>query len=248
MVARLFIFVIGANDLRPRPSNVSAPTIVGATVLPNAVNTQAIIMSYKSQLSRLKIYTLECPTWPLCEGLLTQLWFSDIALFILLYVDDIVLTASSTALLQRIITVLHGEFAMTDLGSLNYFLGISAQRSTLLTRIPKLGSDGDLLVILPYTDSLGGALHIHASTTAQLTAYTDADWAGCPVTRRSTSGYCVFLGDNLLSWSAGRKAFRRTKHIEIDIHFVRDYVASGQFERPQISRSYYGGVLAVISN
>ncbi|GKA84278.1 ribonuclease H-like domain-containing protein [Tanacetum coccineum] len=49
--------------------------------------------------------------------------------YLLLYVDDIVLTASSTALLQRIITLLHGEFAMTDLGSLNYFLGISAQRS-----------------------------------------------------------------------------------------------------------------------
>ncbi|GJU50218.1 ribonuclease H-like domain-containing protein [Tanacetum coccineum] len=37
--------------------------------------------------------------------------------------------ASSTALLQRIITLLHSEFAMTDLGSLNYFLGVFAQRS-----------------------------------------------------------------------------------------------------------------------
>ncbi|GKF10822.1 ribonuclease H-like domain-containing protein [Tanacetum coccineum] len=54
---------------------------------------------------------------------------SDTA-YLLLYVDDIVLTASSAALLQRIITLLHSEFAMTDLGSLNYFLGISAQRST----------------------------------------------------------------------------------------------------------------------
>ncbi|GJS63577.1 ribonuclease H-like domain-containing protein [Tanacetum coccineum] len=53
---------------------------------------------------------------------------SDIA-YLLLYVDDIVLTASSATLLQRIITLLHSEFAMTDLGSLNYFLGIFAQRS-----------------------------------------------------------------------------------------------------------------------
>ncbi|GJS87134.1 ribonuclease H-like domain-containing protein [Tanacetum coccineum] len=38
--------------------------------------------------------------------------------------------ASSTSLLQRIISLLHAEFAMTDLGPLNYFLGISATRTT----------------------------------------------------------------------------------------------------------------------
>ncbi|GKB80084.1 ribonuclease H-like domain-containing protein [Tanacetum coccineum] len=46
------------------------------------------------------------------------------AAYLLLYVDDIVLTASSSDLLQQIITSLHAEFSMTDLGSLNYLLGI----------------------------------------------------------------------------------------------------------------------------
>ncbi|GKC65969.1 ribonuclease H-like domain-containing protein [Tanacetum coccineum] len=41
-----------------------------------------------------------------------------------------ILTASSTSLLQRIISSLHVKFAMTDLGPLNYFLGISATRTT----------------------------------------------------------------------------------------------------------------------
>nr|GEV62436.1 ribonuclease H-like domain-containing protein [Tanacetum cinerariifolium] len=53
--------------------------------------------------------------------------------------------------------------------------------------------------------TLEHGLQLHASFMTQLVAYTDADWAGCPITHRSTSGYCVFLGDNLLSWSAKRQ-------------------------------------------
>jgi len=49
--------------------------------------------------------------------------------YLLLYVDDIVLTASSPALLRRILERPHSEFAMTDLGELHHFLGISVTRS-----------------------------------------------------------------------------------------------------------------------
>ena len=50
--------------------------------------------------------------------------------YLLLYVDDIVLTASSTTLLQHIMGLLHSEFATTDLGNLHHFLGISVTRSS----------------------------------------------------------------------------------------------------------------------
>ncbi|GJX09583.1 ribonuclease H-like domain-containing protein [Tanacetum coccineum] len=195
------------------------------------------------------------------------------------------------------------EFDMTDLGALNYFLGISVTRDSTgmflsqkkyalellerahmanctLTRASvdtesKLGSDGD-----PISDPT-----LYHSLAGSLVAYTDVDRAGFPTTRRSTYGYCVFLGDNLLSWSAKRKhtlsrssaeaeyrgvanvvaknswlrnllrelhtlllsttlvycdngsaiymtanpvQHQRTKHIKIDIHFVRDMVAHGQ--------------------
>ncbi|PNX58425.1 NBS-containing resistance-like protein [Trifolium pratense] len=45
-------------------------------------------------------------------------------------------------------------------------------------------------------------LHLYTSSLTSLISYIDADWGGCPDTRRSTSDYCVFLGDNLISWSS----------------------------------------------
>jgi hypothetical protein len=44
-------------------------------------------------------------------------------------VDDIVLTASSAGFLKHIIEALRREFAMTDMGQLHHFLGISVTRS-----------------------------------------------------------------------------------------------------------------------
>ncbi|GKA93000.1 copia protein [Tanacetum coccineum] len=220
--------------------------------------------------------------------------------YILLYVDDIILTTSSDTLRHSIIGLLAKEFAMKDLGPLNYFLGIavtrhkhgepysdpthyrslvralqyftftrpdisySVQQMCLHMHDPREKHMTALKRILRYIQgTLHYGLHLYKSQISTLVSYTDADWGGCPDTRRSTSGaeaeyrgvanvvsescwlrnlllelrytiqkatlvYCdnvsaIFLSGNLIQ-------HQRTKHIEMDIHFVREKVARGEFE------------------
>lgn len=131
--------------------------------------------------------------------------------------------------------------------------------------------------------TISHGLAFHSSPTLTIDAYSDADWAGSTDDRRSTSGYCIYLGNNLVSWSAKKQPtvskssteaeyrslaltcaeilwlqhllselhvslaaaptlwcdnigatflaanpmfHARTKHVEIDFHFVRERVAS----------------------
>lgn len=48
-------------------------------------------------------------------------------------------------------------------------------------------------------------LTFHSAPSLTIDAYSDADWAGSLDDRRSTSGYCIFLGNNLVSWSAKKQ-------------------------------------------
>lgn len=66
-----------------------------------------------------------------------------------------------------------------------------------LTRL-HLNAAHHVLRYLKGCPSLG--LFIAASTDFYLTAYSDADWASCIDTRRSLTGYCVYLGKTLISW------------------------------------------------
>jgi hypothetical protein len=280
-------------------------------------------------------------------------------IFILIYVDDIIVTSPCSDLIDSLISKLQRDFPLKDLGSLHYFLGVEVfhdsrgiflsqrkyildllQKSNMLSAKPVTSPmssshtlsrfDGEafddpslyrsivgslqylsltrpdisfavnkvcqflqrptiphwtavkrILRYLKHT--LFHGLFLRRQSATQLHAFSDADWAGCPDDRRSTGGYCIFLGHNLISWSSRKQAtvsrssteaeyrslanataelqwlqsllkelgvflhspptlwcdnlgatyltanplfHARTKHIEIDFHFVRDKVAS----------------------
>jgi hypothetical protein len=219
---------------------------------------------------------------------------------LLLYVDDIVLTASSQNFLRRIVAALQREFSMTDMGALHHFLGVSVDRrgddlflsqkqymldildragmrdfkpcSTPVDTHAKLSADGVPVADPTHYRSIAGALqyltftrpdisyavqqiclymhdprephlatmkrilryiqgtlelgfHLHRTSPVDLIVYSDADWAECPEIRHSTSGYGVFLGDNLVSWSSKRQATVSRSSAETEYRDVANGVA-----------------------
>jgi hypothetical protein len=63
------------------------------------------------------------------------------------------------------------------------------------------------------------------TSCSDLTIYTDADRAGCLDTCRSTSGYVVFLGANLVSWLAKQQTVVSRSSVEAEYHVVANGVA-----------------------
>ena len=64
----------------------------------------------------------------------------------------------------------------------------------------KLHMEAALRVVRYLKNAPGQGLFFSSNSDFRLRAYCDSDWAGCPITRRSTTGYCVFLSPSLVSW------------------------------------------------
>ncbi|RVW82293.1 Retrovirus-related Pol polyprotein from transposon RE1 [Vitis vinifera] len=240
-------------------------------------------------------------------------------IYLVVYVDDIVITGSDQDGIQKLKQHLFTHFQTKDLGQLKYFLGIEiaqsssgvvlSQRKYALDILEETGMldckpvdtpmDSNVKLVPGQGEPLGdprryrrlvgklnyltitrpdisfpvsvvsqflqspcdshwdavirilryikstpgqGVLYENRGHT-QVVGYTDADWAGSPTDRRSTSGYCVFIGvlrfgkdeqmklicDNqaALHIASNPVFHERTKHIEVDCHFIREKIASG---------------------
>ena len=195
--------------------------------------------------------------------------------FLLVYVDDIIITGTNSGLIFKLQNMLHSTLQMKDLRHLTYFLGLKVhsrdhglflnQHKYIQDLIELVGLKDAIVVDMPmevnvkyrknegellpdpflYRQLVGSLiyltitrpdisyavhivskfmhspLHIHldavrciiryligsptrgllfpTKSALHLTTYSDADWVGCPDTRKSITGRCVFLGDALIS-------------------------------------------------
>jgi histone deacetylase 1/2 len=209
---------------------------------------------------------------------------SGIIIFVLVYVDGIIVTSSSNKAIASLLQDLGSAFALKDLGDLHFFLGIEVkhlnqgivltQEKYALDLLDRVGLKSCKTLLTPLSASeklsvterelLGpedstryrsivGALQyltltrpdisfsvnkvcqfLHVPTTVHWTtvkrimryisgiaglgltfrrssstlvsAFSDADWAGCVDDKRSTGGFSIYFGPNLISWSARKQA------------------------------------------
>nr|GEY42424.1 ribonuclease H-like domain-containing protein [Tanacetum cinerariifolium] len=161
-----------------------------------------------------------------------SLYMGSQVVYLLIHVDDIILTASSTYLLQQVITSLHNEFDMTDLGYAIELLARGHMTNCNPSRTPvdtdtKLGPEGIPVQDITLYRSLAGGLQHLTFTRPAETAWL------CNLLRElhsSLSDATLVYRDNvsITYLFANPVQHQRTKHIEIDIHFVRDLVTASQ--------------------
>ncbi|XP_015170164.1 uncharacterized mitochondrial protein AtMg00810-like [Solanum tuberosum] len=204
-----------------------------------------------------------------------------VTVYILVYVDDILITGNHPNLVAQVINSLASRFSLKNLGELNYFLGIDVKRvpngiilsqsqyileilsdvdmtdckgvaTPMCSSSPPKADDGSppadatlyrrtlgKLQYLSFTrpdisfavNKLSQFMHspslehwkavkrvlryLKSTTTScleirhhadrNLYMYADADWAGDPSDRISTSGHMLFLGPNPISWSSRKQ-------------------------------------------
>ncbi|KAK6145605.1 hypothetical protein DH2020_022425 [Rehmannia glutinosa] len=202
-------------------------------------------------------------------------------LALIIYVDDVIIIGNSASLICSLKNYLHDLFAIKDLGSAKYFLGLEllrtdqgthlCQRKYILDLLKDVGLIGCKTVSTPFPQGLNlsaqtgsffpdveryrrmvgrllypnlsrpdisfgvqqlsqfvhtplqahwdAALHLlrylkgtiglglfyPIGVRATLTAFCDADWGTCLLTRRSLTGYCIFFGGALVSWKTKKQ-------------------------------------------
>ncbi|GJR96092.1 retrovirus-related pol polyprotein from transposon TNT 1-94 [Tanacetum coccineum] len=152
-----------------------------------------------------------------------------------IYVDDNIFGSTNPKFSKRFEKLMHDRFEMSLMGEMKFFLGLQIHQSphgifinqakytleilkkhgmekgqsigTPMATKPKLDAElsGEPVDQTDYHSTINMGLWYPKGSGFELTAFSDADHAGCVDTRKSTSGGIQFLGDKLVSWMSKKQ-------------------------------------------
>ncbi|GJW07293.1 retrovirus-related pol polyprotein from transposon TNT 1-94 [Tanacetum coccineum] len=154
-------------------------------------------------------------------------------LLVQIYVDDIIFGSTKKELCEEFEKLMKDKFQMSSMGELTFFLGLQVQQRKKGIFISQDKYVHEILRKFNYTDvkSMIGSLmflywhldqisclqfvHVQDSPL-ELVAYTDSDYAGATLDRKSTTGGCQFLGNRLISWQCKKQTVVATSTTEAE--------------------------------
>ncbi|KAK3009464.1 hypothetical protein RJ639_013410 [Escallonia herrerae] len=334
---------ISSSASPPSSSTASSPTLGHGKLLLFPRTMYVTLLKFFPPASSTPTNGSSGPRYPLAnfshaDHTLFTYRKGDVFLYVLVYVDDLILAGNNSTACSSFKKYLNDCFKLKDLEPLKYFLGIEAargpcglflsQRKYALDILSESGPyrrligrlgyltitrpdicyavhvlsqfmqsprsqhwDAALLVLRYLKAAPGQGLFLPADSPLQIYVFCDSDWASCPLTRRSVTGYFVSLGNSPISWrtkkqptvsrSSAEAEYRsmavttceltwlksfllslgvhhdrpmrlfcdnqaalhiasnpvfheRTKHIEIDCHYVREQLLAGNISTAHV--------------
>uniref|UniRef100_A0A3Q7I212 Reverse transcriptase Ty1/copia-type domain-containing protein n=1 Tax=Solanum lycopersicum TaxID=4081 RepID=A0A3Q7I212_SOLLC len=156
----------------------------------------------------------------------------DSFIYLVLYVDDMLIAAKKKYDIQKLKGLLSAEFEMKDLGAARKILGMEiirdtekrklflSQRSYIQKVLARFGMSSSKPIDTPSVDNIhliamfapqseeekegtsDVGLIYGGDTQCLVTGYSDSNYAGDVDTRRSMTGYVFTLGGSVVSWKA----------------------------------------------
>nr|ABA98121.1 retrotransposon protein, putative, Ty1-copia subclass [Oryza sativa Japonica Group] len=138
-----------------------------------------------------------------------------------IYVDDIIFGSTNASFCEEFSSIMTKRFEMSMMGELTFFLGLQvkqAQEGTFISQtkyvkdiLKKFGMEDAKLIKTPMPTNGHLDLDDNGKCVDQkgcdfeLLGYSDSDYVGCKVDRKSSTGTSQFLGRSLVSWSSKKQ-------------------------------------------
>lgn len=229
---------------------------------------------------------------------------NDEHLFVLVFVDDILVASQKEDRIARFKIELNKEFELKDYGRVKYFLGIDVERTDNVIKLSQkkyiqeilqqynmldcnpvktpsilnnklIPEKNEIQEVYPYKELIGHLMYLSISTRPDITntvtrlsqfstkpekrhwlelkrvlrylkntinygliykqtgkfikGYCDSDWGGCPVDRKSFSGYAFILSDACISWSSRKQRCVATSSCEAEYVSLSEAMKEGVY-------------------